>query len=296
MSAVYSMTGFATVNGPGFTLTAKSVNHRFLDLQVRVPSGSDGLEAGLRGIVRANVRRGHVELTLQVDSAVGSVVTVKRNDELLAALVGAFREAAGVHDLEGEPDLNVLLRIPGVISTEVVRTAVQVGALELGAAAEALMLKFNDARGAEGAALAAEMRAGMGRLLGMVEEMSALRAGVRQGHIARLRGRLLELMEGVDVAGERVLAEAAMLAERSDVEEEIVRMRTHATRFQAILDEGGEVGKALDFLLQEMNREANTMVSKVNGAMGERGLQLTAIGLAMKGEIEKVKEQVQNLE
>ena len=296
MSAVYSMTGFATVNGPGFTLTVKSVNHRFLDLQVRVPSGSDGLEAGLRAIVRASVRRGHVELTLQVDASTGTSISVKRNDELLGALVGAFREAAEVHGLEGEPDLNVLLRIPGVISSEVVRASVPVGAVELGAAAETLMLRFNEARAVEGAALAAEMLAAMERLLALTEEMAVLRVGVREGHIARLRGRLLELLEGVDVAEERVLAEAAMLAERSDVEEEIVRLRTHAVRFKAILDEGGEVGKSLDFLLQEMNREANTMVSKVNGAMGERGLQLTAIGLAMKGEIEKVKEQVQNLE
>jgi uncharacterized protein (TIGR00255 family) len=98
------------------------------------------------------------------------------------------------------------------------------------------------------------------------------------------------------VSEDRLLTEAAMLVDRSDVEEEIVRMGTHARQFRAILDEGGEVGKRLDFLLQEMNREANTMVSKMNGAMGERGLRLTEIGLAMKAEIERVKEQVQNLE
>ena len=126
--------------------------------------------------------------------------------------------------------------------------------------------------------------------------MAVLREGVREAHIERLKARLAELLDGAAASEERILTEAAMLAERSDVEEEIVRMQTHAQRFKAMLDAGGEVGKALDFLLQEMNREANTMVSKMNGAMGERGLQLTDIGLGMKTEIERCKEQVQNLE
>ena len=123
-----------------------------------------------------------------------------------------------------------------------------------------------------------------------------MRVGVRDAHLARLRARLAELVGGMEVREERLVMEAVLLVERSDVEEEIVRMRTHARQFQAMLDAGGETGKRLDFLLQEMNREANTMVSKVNGAMGERGLRLTEIGLTMKTEIERVKEQVQNVE
>ena len=293
MSGVLSMTGFAIVNGDGFTLTAKSVNHRFLDLQIRVPSGSEEIEARVRTIVRAAVRRGHVEVSLELDRAAGSVL-VRRNDFLLAELVKNFRDAAERHGVTGEPDLNGMLRVPGVMTTEVAARGVDAAAVE--EAAATLMERFNDARSLEGASLSAGLRSGMDRLLIFAGEMAALREGVREAHVERLKARLAELLDGAGASEERVLTEAAMLAERSDVEEEIVRMQTHARRFRAMLDAGGEVGKALDFLLQEMNREANTMVSKVNGAMGERGLQLTDVGLRMKAEIERCKEQVQNLE
>jgi uncharacterized protein (TIGR00255 family) len=104
------------------------------------------------------------------------------------------------------------------------------------------------------------------------------------------------LTQGVAVTEERLLAEAAVLAEKSDIEEEIVRLRTHVDRFVAMLDEGGELGKRLDFLLQELNREANTMLSKTSGAAGENSLRITELGLEIKAEIEKAREQVQNLE
>lgn len=292
--SVYSMTGFATVSGTGFTLTAKSVNHRFLDLQIRVPSGCEMLEALLRAIVRGAVRRGHVEVSLEIERTASSVVTVRRNDDLLAALVRSHREAEELHGLLGDPDLNVLLRVPGVIVAETGPRVVDPVAIEaeVAVAAADLMERFNAARGAEGESLAEGMHQATDRLAALVEEMAALRVGVREAQMARFRERLAAF----EIPEERIMTEAAIVAEKSDVEEEIVRLRTHARSFQAILAEGGEVGKRLDFLLQEMNREANTMVSKVNGALGERGLRLTDVGLAMKGEIERVKEQVQNLE
>ena len=106
----------------------------------------------------------------------------------------------------------------------------------------------------------------------------------------------MELTEGVPVSEERLLTEAGVLAEKSDIEEEIVRLRTHMDRFVSMLDEGGELGKRLDFLLQELNREANTMLSKTSGASGENSLRITELGLEMKAEIERAREQVQNLE
>jgi len=128
------------------------------------------------------------------------------------------------------------------------------------------------------------------------EEMAELRNGVREAQFERLRTRLVELTQGVSVNEERVLTEASMLAEKSDIEEEIVRLRTHVDRFVALLDEGGELGKRLDFLLQELNREANTMLSKTSGATGENSLRITELGLEMKAVIEKAREQVQNIE
>jgi len=142
----------------------------------------------------------------------------------------------------------------------------------------------------------AELRASMLRLRAFAEEMSGLRNGVREAQFERLRSRLIELTEGVPVSEERLLTEAAVLAEKSDIEEEIVRLRTHVDRFVAMLEEGGELGKRLDFLLQELNREANTMLSKTSGAAGENSLRITELGLEMKAEIEKCREQVQNLE
>jgi uncharacterized protein (TIGR00255 family) len=134
------------------------------------------------------------------------------------------------------------------------------------------------------------------RLLTSANEVAQLRSGVRDALFGRLRARLVELMQGTSVSEERLLAEAAVLAEKSDVDEEIVRLRTHIDHFVGILDVGGEVGKRLDFLLQELNREANTMLSKTSGASGENSLRITELGLEMKAEIEKAREQVQNLE
>jgi uncharacterized protein (TIGR00255 family) len=155
---------------------------------------------------------------------------------------------------------------------------------------------LNEVRAQEGAALGAELRASMLRLRAFAEEMAGLRNGVREAQFERLRSRLMELTQGVPVSEERLLAEAAVLAEKSDIEEEIVRLRTHVDRFVAMVDEGGELGKRLDFLLQELNREANTMLSKTSGASGSNSLRITELGLEMKAEIEKAREQVQNLE
>ena len=159
-----------------------------------------------------------------------------------------------------------------------------------------LVEKLNAARALEGAALGDDLRASMQRLRAFGEEMAELRNGVREAQFERLRIRLVELTQGITVSEERVLTEAAVLAEKSDIEEEIVRLRTHIDRFVALLDEGGELGKRLDFLLQELNREANTMLSKTSGATGENSLRITELGLEMKAVIEKAREQVQNIE
>ncbi len=301
MSVIYSMTGFASLRssakeGLGFTLTMKSVNHRFLDLNLRLPSSCDGLEMQMRRLLKESLRRGHVDVTLQVERRASAEVQL--NADLLGAYLQAFREAAAVHGVAGEPDLSAMLRIPGVMSVE---TNVGVEETpELDAAVMAtiprLVEKLNEVREQEGATLVAELRASMLRLRTFAAEMAGLRNGVREAQFERLRARLAELTQGVAVSEERVLTEAAVLAEKSDIEEEIVRLRTHVDRFVALLDEGGELGKRLDFLLQELNREANTMLSKTSGATGENSLRITELGLEMKAEIEKAREQVQNLE
>ncbi len=301
MSLLYSMTGYASVRGSvredfGFTLTIKSVNHRFLDLQMRMPSYCDGLEIQLRRRLKELLRRGHVDVTLLVERQTNTEVQL--NSGLLNAYMHAFRTAAGQHGLSAQPDLNTMLRIPGVMNAEGGMSAEDIAALEVAVLEQVapLVEKLNGVRAHEGDALASEMRASMVRLGGYATEMAALRNGVREAQFERLRSRLTELMQGIAVNEERVLAEAAVLAEKSDIEEEIVRLRTHIDRFLAMLDAGGELGKRLDFILQELNREANTMLSKTSAATGVNSLRITELGLEMKAEIEKVREQVQNIE
>ena len=305
MSTVYSMTGFANVRGEvgdegvgvvRFSLAMKSVNHRFLDLHLRLPSGCDALEMQMRRVLKESLKRGHIELTLQMERAASGQVQL--NAGLLDDYVRAFREAAALHGLAVEPDMNVMLRIPGVLSAEAMTRASETPGLDEAVMAEmpGLLVAMNAVRAQEGEALAAELRATMLRLRAFATEMAALRSGVREAQFERLRVRLAELTQTVTVTEERVLAEAAVLAERSDIEEEIVRLQTHVDRFLQMLDEGGEVGKRMDFLLQELNREANTMLSKTSGASGENSLRITKLGLEMKTEIERAREQVQNLE
>ena len=301
MSVICSMTGFASVSRSAgkdveFTLTAKSVNHRFLDLQFRLPGGMDGLEQRLRQSAKAKLRRGHVDVTLMLERSGESELRV--NEALLSSALQAFRTAAARYEVRGEPDLNLLLRLPGVMSVQRASVPEDGGELEeaVADAADELLDLLGTVRAQEGRALAAELRASMGRLLEMSAEIGRLRGSVRDGQIERLRLRMAEVLEGSPVSEERLLTEAALLVERSDIQEENVRLQTHVERFVAMLEEGGEVGKRLDFLLQELNREANTMLSKTGGAVGENGLRITEIGLGMKAEIERAREQVQNLE
>jgi uncharacterized protein (TIGR00255 family) len=295
------MTGYAGLRGSvrdsvAFTLTMKSVNHRFLDLHLRLPASCDGLEVQMRRVLKENLRRGHIEMTLQLERRAN--IEIQLNPGLLEAYIQAFREAARLHGVASEPDLNAMLRVPGVMSAENVGGAAEVEGLDAAVLSQIVPLigKLNEGRALEGASLAAELKASMLRLQAFAEEMAGLRNGVREAQFERLRSRLMELTQGVPVGEERLLAEAAVLAEKSDIEEEIVRLRTHVERFVAMLEEGGELGKRLDFLLQELNREANTMLSKTSGAAGENSLRITELGLEMKAEIEKAREQVQNLE
>lgn len=301
MSVVYSMTGYANLRGSvkeqlAFTLTIKSVNHRFLDLQFRLPSYCDGLEIQLRRMLKERLRRGHVDVTLQLERKTN--VQIQLNAGLLDAYVKAFREASALHGLTNELDMNAMLRLPGLMSAEnsVSEEAMQGLDEAVLSLVDELVDKLNEVRAQEGAALAAELCASMLRLQKFATEVAELRSGVRDALFERLRTRLAELMQGTSVSEDRLLTEAAVLAEKSDVEEEIVRLRTHVDHFIALLEAGGELGKRLDFLLQELNREANTMLSKTSGASGVNSLRITELGLEMKAEIEKAREQVQNLE
>ena len=296
---VYSMTGFARIAGRvsetlGFSLSLKSVNHRFLDLHMRLPQGSEGIEIELRRLLKEKLRRGHIEVTLNLERS--QKAEAGYDHALVAAYVEAFRAASVEHGLTADPDLNAVFRLPGVLMAESRNSEEEMKGLEEAVLREtnALVAALQTMRAQEGSALADELRAGMERLRTLVDEAALLREKVQQAYFDRLSQRMKSMLEG-GFDQERILQEAALIAERSDVEEEVTRLRTHIDHFTGLLDQGGEVGKKLDFLLQEMNREANTLLSKTSGVAGN-GTRVTEAGLGMKSEIEKAREQVQNLE
>jgi uncharacterized protein (TIGR00255 family) len=295
------MTGFARVSGRigdllAWNLSLKSVNHRFLDLHMRMPSGAESLEMKLRRLLKEKVLRGHLEVTLTVER--GLRPTAHFDRDLLQGYIAAFRTAASESSLEQQPDLNAIFRLPGVLTGESRFSEQEMQALDDDVIAQTgpLVDALNRMRGQEGAALAQDLAATMSRLDAVVSQVALMRQDVQKAYYERISQRLAGLMNGhMGVDRDRILQEAAMLAERSDVEEEVTRLRTHIQHFQSLLLAGGEMGKKLDFLLQEMNREANTLLSKTGGVSGN-GQRITDLGLGMKSEIEKAREQVQNLE
>lgn len=302
-SPIYSMTGFARASARTgadviWTMTLKSVNHRFLDLHMRMPAGADSLEVRLRRLLKDKVLRGHLELSLNIERGARAAVQFDRN--MVAAYIAAFRQAAADHALDQPPDLNAIFRLPGVLGAESRIGEAEMKELEEDVVARMgpLLASLNEMRAQEGRALAAGLHAGMQRLERQVEEVAGLRQEVQKAYCERIGQRVASLLTGAgggSLDPDRLLQEAAILAERSDIEEEVTRLRTHIRHFQSLLEAGGEIGKKLDFLLQELNREANTLLSKTGGVSGN-GQRITEMGLAMKSEIEKAREQVQNLE
>jgi uncharacterized protein (TIGR00255 family) len=306
------MTGFAQVRGEvqqngaggsvsaapgqangrlGFTLSLKSVNHRFLDLHFRLPSGTDSLEMQLRRLLKEKMARGHVEVSLSLERATSDTFSLNR--EIVSGYIAAFRAAAAEFSLASDPDLNAVLRIPGALDSANESPDGEIEAAVMSKVGEA-MDRLNQMREEEGRGIIRELRERMAHLSDAAKSVQQHRRAMLQSYTERLQSRLQELL-GSAVDKERVLQEAALLVDRSDIQEEIVRLETHVQHFLGLLDEGGEIGKKLDFLLQEMNREANTLLSKTSGLAGE-ALKITEAGLAMKSEIEKSREQVQNLE
>jgi uncharacterized protein (TIGR00255 family) len=300
-SPIYSMTGFARVSGRvndllSWNLSLKSVNHRFLDLHMRLPAGAEPLEMRLRRLLKEKVLRGHLEVTLTVERGLRPSAHFDR--DLLQGYIAAFRAAANESALQQQPDLNAIFRLPGVLTGEARFSEEEVQALEEDVVAHTgrLVEALNHMRGQEGASLARELAATMERLDSAVSQVAHMRQEVQRAYFERISQRISGLLNGhAGIDRDRVLQEAAMLAERSDVEEEVTRLRTHIQHFHSLLEAGGEMGKKLDFLLQEMNREANTLLSKTGGVSGN-GQRITDLGLGMKSEIEKAREQVQNLE
>jgi uncharacterized protein (TIGR00255 family) len=291
------MTGYARVRRLAedreIVVSVKSLNHRGLDVHFRMPPELDPLENALRGAVKRRVLRGHLQIQVRVASPRAETpVTV--NQGFVEAYIAAFRRTAAVHGFQGDPDLNAAFQIPGVFQTAEEEPDPELERLLVAALEDALEL-LNQFREREGGEIAGEMRARNTTVLQCARQMETIRSRAVPEFQARLSAKLGELLNHSGLDPQRLAQEVALLVERSDVSEELTRLKVHAVQLDDSLAAGGEVGKKLDFLLQEMHRETNTILSKSTGG-GEHGLEIGELALTVKAEIEKIREQGLNLE
>ena len=303
MTGIVSMTGFAQArverDGSAVRINLRSVNHRFLDLHLRMPDGFEVFESRIRQAVRNRLRRGHVDVNVYYEPVGTGAVEV--NHDVVQAYMKAVERLGQEFGVKAEPDLVALFRLPGVVAAPGSAGELQSEEMQekLGAQVEdcleQALNKLEAMRRSEGQALTAEMQEILGRIAVRTAEVETLAERVRPAIARRLAERLEELLKGVQLDPIRLAQEAALLAERSDVSEELARLRSHVEQFRKLLAGAGEAGKKLDFLLQEMQREANTLLSKTPGVESE-GLAITGLALEVKSDIEKLREQAQNVE
>jgi uncharacterized protein (TIGR00255 family) len=297
-----SMTGYAQARADttdlALRVSIKSVNHRFLDLKMRLAEGLELYEPRLRQMVRERIHRGHVEL--QVSAEPRTAATIQVNQELVRAYMRAAEALRQETRAAADVDVVALLRLPGVISGLGIATPQTEESREkLGRALEdclgEALSKLDDMRRAEGSHLIEELNKRLTKIEGETDQVRVLAETLRPAFARRLEARLAELLSGVALEPARLAQEAALLAERSDISEELERLRSHMAQFANLLRGAGEMGKKLDFLLQEMHREANTLLSKTPGVDAE-ALAITGLALEIKADVEKLREQVQNIE
>ncbi len=297
---VRSMTGFAHAQGEDgsclIRVTLKALNHRFLDLHLRVPGELEPFEPRWRTLVREKIQRGHLEVDFQVESREKPALEV--NTEFVRSYVELYRNLQREFGLTGEPDLAAALRQPGVLRTGA-RTTEPEAAQRIGALAERLLqealARLEEMRRSEGAALERDLLSVLEQVRERRQQLVKLSERALPAFHKQLSERLQELLGKTDLDPTRLAEEAAYLAERSDTSEELTRLESHAAQFAQLLSGDAASGKRLDFLLQEMNRENNTILSKAPG-LAEEGLEITKVGLEMKALIERLREQVQNVE
>jgi len=297
-SPIRSMTGFARVQKAtahgDLTVSLKSVNHRGLDLHFHLGPELDPLENAMRAVIKRSVLRGHIDVRCSaLRAANGTSGGV--NLPLLRSYLAAFRKAAAEEGIEARPDLNRILLLPGMFgaASEVEPDPASESAIL--AAVEEAAEKLNQFREREGAELAAFIREQNDNLRKNAAEMAQIRESAIPAFHKRLVEKLQELVGSSVIDPQRLAQEAALLADRGDIGEEISRLQIHSRQLDEIVNSGGEVGKRLDFLLQELNRETNTILSKTSG-IGDLGLRITELALASKASIEKIREQALNLE
>lgn len=290
-----SMTGFGrgAASGEDFTVGVeiKTVNNRYLDIHLRLSQELAPLEMAVRKRIGARLSRGRVDININFERT--GETTYEVNRPLIAGYVSAMREIQQQFNLAGDIDVSSVARLPGALTPG--RDGLDEMSMSgLERALDEALDSLERMRASEGAALAEEMRVRVAKIEAEVPIIETAAAGLADAYRQRLEKRIAELIarggQTVELDAGRLAQEVAYLADRSDISEELARLRSHLEQFRAAIDAEGEVGKRLDFLLQELNREANTVLAK------STEISIKDAGLVIKAEVEKLREQAQNVE
>jgi uncharacterized protein (TIGR00255 family) len=289
------MTGYGrgTVTGDDFSVSVdlKTVNNRFLDIHLRAGADLSALEPGIKRRISSRLARGRVDVAISLERT--TQIAYELNRPLIAGYIAALKQIQQDFDIGGELDINVLARIPGALQPGRNGIDDRISAA-LENATDLALDELEKMRLQEGEALRLEMSDRVQKIVALVPVIEEAASGLAEAYRVRLQKRIGELLnrggQVVEIDPARLAQEVAFLADRSDVSEEMVRLRSHLAQFQEALDSEAETGKMLDFLLQELNREANTTLSK------STDLTIKEAGLGIKAEVEKLREQVQNVE
>ena len=294
MTLIKSMTGYGrsveTRNGREFTVEVRSVNNRYLDCAVRLPRLVAFGEDAVKQAVKNTISRGKVDVFVSVRSEGGEQGTVTLNTALAEGYLAAMRQMAETFGLENDVKVSDLSRLPEVFTVDKPEVDEEALLADLMAVTNEALAGYDAMRTTEGAALDHDLRSRGARILELVGQVEKQSPKTVSDYRARLEAKLREVLANTAIDESRILTEAAIFADKVAVDEETVRLRSHLNQMSAMLDAGGAVGRKLDFLLQEMNREANTIGSKCTDVAVAR------IVVDIKAELEKIREQVQNVE
>lgn len=291
---IRSMTGYGRGEGVlhdrAITVELRAVNNRYLDCSVKIPRLYVFAEEAIKAQVQKRVGRGKVDVFVSIDSSAADKVEVTLNRPVADGYYAALTQMRDTYSLRDDISVSLLSRFPDVFLVEKEQGDADVIAQDILQVLEQALTDFNAMREREGQKLAEDVRAkaaGIAALVGKVEERSPETVSEYR---EKLRQRMEEVLENTQIDESRILTEAAIFADKVAVDEETVRLRSHLSQLEDMLEKGGAIGRKLDFLIQEFNREANTIGSKCSD------VALSRVVVDLKGEIEKIREQVQNIE
>ena len=291
---IKSMTGYGRavemVNGREFTVEVRSVNNRYLDCTVKLPRMLSFGEDAVKQAVKASVSRGKVDVFISLRSEGAQEVKITLNEAMVEGYLSVMHQMAKNYGIREDISVSLLSRMPDVFTVEKPEVDEEQLLSDLLQVVNQALERYDAMRTTEGRALENDLRSRGGTILELVSQVEAGSAQTVADYRARLENKLREVLANTALDESRILTEAAIFADRVAVDEETVRLRSHLEQMNTMLTSGGAVGRKLDFLLQEMNREANTIGSKCSD------VRLARIVVDIKAELEKIREQTQNVE